>query len=61
MFPIGYERNKLIDADKLHCVEVMVNSGKKALHYSVQHKLFGAMMNPGGDDEETSCRCQDAG
>jgi len=48
----GYERNKLIDADKLHCVEVMVNSGKKALHYSVQHKLFGAMMNPGGDDEE---------
>ena len=45
----GYARNKLVSAGTLHYVELLVVSGKE-VHYEVQHKRFGMMMQPSGDD-----------
>jgi len=45
----GYARSKLVSAGTLHYVELLLVSGKQ-VHYEVQHKRFGMMMQPSGDD-----------
>ena len=47
-----YLRKQLVEAGKLNYVELLVGSDKKAMHYEVQHKRFGVMMQPGGDDSD---------
>jgi hypothetical protein len=47
-----YARNKLVEAGKLSYVELMVSPEKREIHYEVQHKRFGMMMQPSGDDSD---------
>ena len=47
----AYARNKLVSAGTLHYVELLVVAGKQT-HYEVQHKRFGMMMQPSGDDSD---------
>ena len=47
-----YARNQLVAAGKLKYVELLVSSEKKEIHFEVQDKRFGIMMQPSGDDSD---------
>jgi hypothetical protein len=47
-----YARKQLVAAGKLNYVELMVGSEKQEIHFEVQHKRFGMMMQPSGDDSD---------
>jgi hypothetical protein len=47
-----YARNQLVAAGRLNYVELLVSSEKKGIHFEVQHKRFGMMMQPSGDDSD---------
>ena len=48
----SYARNKLVEAGQLSYVELMVSPEKQEIHYEVQDKHFGMMMQPSGDDSD---------